>query len=497
MKTSFHCIVVLFAAALTQPSVTVAQERATNDGGYLQGDVDIDGQGYPYLLLPPTSIEEGKRYPLILFLHGAGERGNDNTRQAGHFPSRMASEWYRDRYDCFVLAPQCPLKQRWSNIDPETKRIRPEPSGAMQGAIAALEEVVRTQPIDPNRIMLTGLSLGGFGSFDLAARHPDYFAAAAPVCGGGDPTTAARFAGLPVFIWHGAADRVVPAELSRNMADAIEALDLDVDYTELPGVRHNSWEHAYAKDGCIDDLFAARRNPAAMQRETARLLAEAIAPNERIAFLGDSITQAGNRPGGYVDLIRTVLKTERPDAVVIPAGISGHKVPDLLARFKKDVIEHNATLVFIFIGINDVWHSTSGKGTPPDVFESGLHTLIQDLKASGATVVLATPNTIGEKPLGENSLDGLLEEFSAISRRVAREENITLCDLRRGFQDHLRIFNPTDMPKGILTSDGVHLNAAGNIFVATEAARALREARLIPTPQAEVQDPPRQRSRRR
>ena len=163
---------------------------------------------------------------------------------------------------------------------------------------------------------------------------------------------------------------------------------------------------------------------------------------------------------------------------------------DLLARFKKDVIDQDATLVFIYIGINDVWHSTSGKGTPPDVFERGLHTLIQDLQASGATVVLATPNTIGEKPLGENDLDAMLEEFSAISRRVAREEDLTLCDLRRGFQDHLRIFNPSGMPKGILTTDGVHLNAAGNVFVATEAARALREARLSPTPQAAAPDPP-------
>jgi lysophospholipase L1-like esterase/poly(3-hydroxybutyrate) depolymerase len=457
---------------------------------FTQGSVDVNGATIPYLLLPPKSMEEGKRYPLVLFLHGAGERGNDNLRQIGHFSARMASEWYRDRYNCFVLAPQCPLKQRWANLDPGTKRMDPEPTHAMQGAIASLEDVVRTQPIDLDRIMLTGLSLGGFGTFDLAARHPDYFAAAAPVCGGGDPTTAARFAGLPVIIWHGAADQVVPVEFSKNMAEAIEALDLDVAYTELPGVRHNSWDNAYARNGCIDDLFEARRDPAAMQRETARLLAEAIAPDERIAFLGDSITQAGNRPGGYVDLIRQVLADERPDAVVIPAGISGHKVPDLLARFKKDVIDQDATLVFIYIGINDVWHSTSGKGTPPDVFERGLHTLIQDLQASGATVVLATPNTIGEKPLGENDLDAMLEEFSAISRRVAKEENVTLCDLRLGFQDHLRIFNPSGMPKGILTSDGVHLNAAGNVFVATEAARALREARLSPTPQAAAPDPP-------
>ena len=208
------------------------------------------------------------------------------------------------------------------------------------------------------------------------------------------------------------------------------------------------------------------------------MLAEAIAEDERIAFLGDSITQAGNRSGGYVDLIREVLKTEQPNATVIPAGISGHKVPDLLARFQKDVIDKKATLVFIYIGINDVWHSTNGGGTPIDGFESGLRTLIQTLKASGATVVLATPSTIGEKPVGENKLDAMLEDFAAVSRKVAAEEGATMCDLRTSFPDHLRIFNPKDQHKGVLTSDGVHLNANGNLFVATEAARALRQAAL-------------------
>ena len=443
-----------------------------------KSSVDASGITIPYLLLGPESIEPGKKYPLVLFLHGAGERGNDNIRQRGHFPNRMAREWYRNRYPCFVLAPQCPKENRWANLDRETKRLQPTPTQPMQGAIAALQEVVRKYPIDTDRIMLTGLSMGGYGTFDLAARHPDYFAAASAVCGGGDVSTAAQFAGLPIHIWHGSADKVVPVGYSRAMTKAIEKLDLDVTYTEVPNAPHNSWDSAYGKDGCLDDLFAARRNPTAMQLETARLLAEVIAPNERIAFLGDSITQSGNQAGGYVDLIRSALKTHRPDAVVIPAGISGHKVPDLLARFQKDVIDKKATLVFIYIGINDVWHSTSGNGTSQEKFESGLHTLIQTLQASGATVVLATPSTIGEKPLGENNLDAMLQDYAAISRRVAEKENVTLCDLQRAFQSHLAIFNPTDLPKGVLTNDGVHLNKAGNTFVATEAARALREAVL-------------------
>ncbi|MDP6385962.1 MAG: GDSL-type esterase/lipase family protein, partial [Planctomycetota bacterium] len=328
------------------------------------------------------------------------------------------------------------------------------------------------------RIALTGLSMGGSGAWDLATRHPGWFSAAAPVCGGGDPETTDRLAGLPVMVWHGAEDTVVPTRRSREMVEALRKLKHPVEYTELPGVRHDAWNHAYAPEGCLENLLGARRDPESIQVETARLLARALAPDERVAFLGDSITQAGNRSGGYVDRIRAVLKEERPDVSVIPAGISGHKVPDLLKRFEADVIQKGATLVFIYIGINDVWHSQSGNGTSPEDFESGLHQLIDTLRTSGADVVLATPSVIGEKARGTNNLDSMLDAYAAISRRVAAEKGVTLCDLHAAFSSHLQIFNPTDLAKSVLTSDGVHLNGAGNVFLATEAARALRRAVL-------------------
>ncbi|MAB80305.1 MAG: hypothetical protein CMJ89_13205 [Planctomycetes bacterium] len=455
---------------------------ATADGrtdDYLAGEVRVDGKSYPYLLLPPAEIVEGKRYPLVLFLHGAGERGDDNELQKMHFPERMAGTEYRERYPCFVLAPQCPKNQLWAEIDGSNPRFRSLPSPPMDAAIAALEEVVRAHPIDLDRIILTGLSMGGYGTFDLAARHPEWFASAAAICGGADMRTAARFAGLSLHVWHGGADGVVPPTRSREMVDAVRALDLEVEYTEIPGVGHNSWIQAYGESGCLDPLFAARRAPARIQAASASLLARAVAPEERVAFLGDSITQAGNRPGGYVDIVRSVLTERCPESKVIPAGISGHRVPDLLARFHSDVIDKGATLVFVYIGINDVWHSQSGRGTGVDEYEKGLRTLVRELRASGADVVLATPSVIGERPQGENPLDEMLEEYSALSRKVASEEGATLCDLRRAFQDHLRVFNPGARDKGVLTSDGVHLNSAGNVFVATEATRALRRAVLL------------------
>ena len=468
-------ILPALAFLFTLPFLT---PQLNQDDEYLSGNISVEGTGYPYVLLPPLEIVKGEKYPLVLFLHGAGERGTDNERQKGHFPDRMASEWYRESFPCYVLAPQCPKGVTWADVNYAAPENKPEPSDPMQAVIAALGEVVRDHPIDTDRMMLTGLSMGGYGTFDLAARHPDWFAAAAAVCGGASERLVPRYAGLPMHVWHGDADRSISVKRSRVMVKGMKDLGLEVYYTELPGVGHNSWEQAYAKEGCIDELFAERRNPGKIQEATAKLLADVIAPDERVAFLGDSITQAGNNSGGYVDLVRSVLKKELPESVVIPAGISGHKVPDLLARFKRDVMDKKATLVFIYIGINDVWHSSSGNGTSPEDFEAGLHTLIQDLRTSGADVVLATPSVIGERPHGENRLDELLTEYAAISRKVAAVEGVVLCDLQKAFQDHLGVFNPENKDKGVLTSDGVHLNAAGNVFLATESARALREAVL-------------------
>ena len=192
--------------------------------------------------------------------------------------------------------------------------------------------------------------------------------------------------------------------------------------------------------------------------------------HDRVVFLGDSITQAGANPGGYVTLFREAVQKEMPDAgiEVIGAGISGNKVPDLQKRLQHDVIDKKPTLVVIYIGINDVWHSESGKGTPKEQYREGLIDVIQRIKDSGARVVLCTPSVIGEKTDATNKLDGMLDEFSQISRDVAKQTNIDLLDLRKIFVSYLKSHNPDNKERGVLTTDGVHLNAAGNQFVAQQ-----------------------------
>lgn len=203
-----------------------------------------------------------------------------------------------------------------------------------------------------------------------------------------------------------------------------------------------------------------------------------VSEKEVIAFLGDSITQAGARPGGYCKLIGDALAKERPElgVEVVYAGISGNKVPDLERRLERDVLGKKPTIVFIYIGINDVWHSTRGKGTPKVQFDTGLRRIIKKISDSGASVVLCTPSVIGEKKEGANPLDEMLDEYSAVSRAIASETGVKLCDLRKAFVDHLNANNPENKRNGILTRDGVHLNIDGNRFVANLAAEAIAEA---------------------
>lgn len=196
---------------------------------------------------------------------------------------------------------------------------------------------------------------------------------------------------------------------------------------------------------------------------------------DRIVFLGDSITQAGARPGGYVTLVRKAIEKRYPEhgIEVIGAGISGNRVPDLEKRLERDVLDRKPTIVVVYIGINDVWHTPKGRGTPRDEYEAGLTRIVKQIQDSGAKVILCTPSVIGEQGKLANSLDGLLEEFCGVSRKVAANTGSQLLDLRQRFLAHLAEKNAQDVEKGVLTSDGVHLNAAGNRFVAEAMLDAL------------------------
>lgn len=212
-------------------------------------------------LLAPPMVERGRLYPLVLFLHGAGERGSDNERQLEYLPTWMAEPTLRERRPCFLLAPQCRAGGLWIDVSWADGRSTPQgpPSTDMLAVIAVLNAVVAAEPVDPARIYLTGLSMGGYGAWDLAARQPERFAALLPICGGGDEATAPRLTKLPIWCFHGAADQVVPVERSRRMIAAVRKAGGSPRYSELAGVGHDSWTPAYRDPAVLDWLFERRQ----------------------------------------------------------------------------------------------------------------------------------------------------------------------------------------------------------------------------------------------
>lgn len=222
----------------------------------------------------------------------------------------------------------------------------------------------------------------------------------------------------------------------------------------------------------LTGLLVAFANPSLFAAEPVTLK-----KGDRIVFLGDSITAGGNAGKGYIQVIRNEMAEKQKDLGIecIGAGISGNKVPDLQRRVDKDVIAKKPTIVFIYIGINDVWHGEKDpkRGTAPDVFESGLKEVVGKCTKSGAQVILCTPTVIGELPGGANSLDSKLDEYANITRKVAKELNLNLCDLRKAFVDNIQANNPQKKAAGILTTDRVHLNEAGNKVVAQTMLKSL------------------------
>lgn len=209
------------------------------------------------------------------------------------------------------------------------------------------------------------------------------------------------------------------------------------------------------------------------------LLLVAFMPQKksRVIFFGDSITQAGVQPGGYITRIDSTCRVENKSAgfEFIGAGIGGNKVYDLYLRMDSDVLMKNPDIVLIYIGVNDVWHKvSSGTGTDADKFEKFYQAIINKLKAKQIKIVLCTPATIGEKTDFSNQQDGDMNQYSNIIRDLAEKNSLTLIDLRKVFLDYNLKNNPENKERGILTLDRVHLNAKGNQLVADVMWKAIK-----------------------
>ena len=251
---------LILIAALCVCAALSAQETYES-GTFVSGR----GDTLLYRLLRPADMEPGVKYPLVLFMHGAGERGNDNKSQLVHGGNMFLNPVNREKYPAFVLAPQCPEPLYWaypSRPDSFYPMEMPEdvPVSQIFMTLKDLLDVFLAMPeVDTDRIYVTGLSMGGMATYDLAIRFPEIFAAAVPVCGTVNPARLAAARQVKFRIFHGDADTTVPVEGSREAYLALKKAGASVEYTEFPGCGHNSWNPAYNLPDFMSWLFSQRK----------------------------------------------------------------------------------------------------------------------------------------------------------------------------------------------------------------------------------------------
>ncbi|HEY0612687.1 MAG TPA: prolyl oligopeptidase family serine peptidase [Chitinophaga sp.] len=253
---------LLFAITLTNIFTMQAQDMSA----YSHESFIKNGDTLPYRLLKPVNSDIHKAYPLIIFLHGSGERGTDNAAQLLHGGALFLNDTLRHDFPAYVLFPQCPPDKSWAPF-----RMKRDTSGKVIGADfltdapptapgalvkALLDSLLASGKVDARRVYIGGLSLGGIGTYDILARYPQLFAAAFPICGAGNVKTAANFANkVPLWIFHGSDDNAVPVDFSRAYYAELQKLGSEVKYNEYPGVGHNSWDNAFAEPDLLPWLF--------------------------------------------------------------------------------------------------------------------------------------------------------------------------------------------------------------------------------------------------
>ena len=227
-----------------------------------------NGKTLPYRILLPKNFDSAKQYPMVLFLHGAGERGNDNEKQLIHGAGMFLVDSVRNKYPAIVVFPQCPQNSFWANIDSRidsatNKRILVyredgDPTKALELLMGMYQDLKETYKPDNSRLYVGGLSMGGMGTFEMARRLPENFAAAFAICGGANTATAPLLRNTAWWIFHGLKDDVVNPQNSIDMAKALKDTGAEVKLTLYPEANHNSWDDAFKEPEFFSWLFSHR-----------------------------------------------------------------------------------------------------------------------------------------------------------------------------------------------------------------------------------------------
>lgn len=226
--------------------------------------VDSSSNSMPYRILSPDNIELGEKYPLVIFLHGSGERGDDNEKQLAHGASTFSNPANINKYPAFVVFPQCKEKAWTEKID--ERMFMPgspiqEESKSEKLVMNLIEDLIEHNPIDRNRIYIIGMSMGGIATYDLVCRHPEVFTAAVPICGAINPERLSDARGVKFLIFHGEEDDEVPSFCSREAYKALNSLGAEVDYVEFAGMGHDCWSSAFNYPSFLPWLFSQTKSP--------------------------------------------------------------------------------------------------------------------------------------------------------------------------------------------------------------------------------------------
>ncbi len=237
-------IVLVLGGCVTKRMTSMTAFRAGIATGFINKVVLVNDKPYPYVVYVPRDYDPERAWPLIVFLHGAGERGHDGLHQTdvglGH-AIRRNPEWF----PCLVLMPQCPPKVWWDAVADSVER--------------SLLQTCQEYNVGRSRIYLTGLSMGGYATWQYGGKRPDLFAALMPICGGGNVDNAPALAKLPIWAFHGANDDVIDPEESRKMVEAVQQAGGKVKYTEFEDTGHNAWDKAYGDAKHIKWLLKQHR----------------------------------------------------------------------------------------------------------------------------------------------------------------------------------------------------------------------------------------------
>ena len=258
MKSAFSLFLIVIGF------ITYAQDFSAYQKKWIVQGSDT----MPYRLLLPENYDEAKAYPIIFFLHGSGERGNDNEKQLTHGASLFLKPELRKKFPAIVIFPQCAGAGYWSNVwrtfDTDQKITynfiaEGEPTADMRMLQQLVKYILKMHPVKKDQVYVGGLSMGGMGTYELVRRMPGIFAAAFPICGGAVPSTATAMKQVKWWIFHGGKDDVVDASFSRNMAAALKKEKASVRFTLYPDANHNSWDSAFAEPGLLAWVFAQYR----------------------------------------------------------------------------------------------------------------------------------------------------------------------------------------------------------------------------------------------